>query len=344
MNNTTLGPRYRGVNLGNWLVLERWMSPGLFEPTDARDEYSLCEALGPVEAEKKLRRHRETFITADDFRWIAEHGLNAVRLPVGYWLMEPDGPYVGGIEMLDQAVDWCDEFGLALNLDLHGLPGNQGPEHHSGRSNHFRWHLEPDCLARSLDLVEALAQRYRGRRCFSAFSLVNEPDMTIPAEFLLAFYRGGYERVRKHMGEEVAVVIAAFTERRLGEFHRKLEGAVNVLTDIHPYACFGDWSADSLPDYLSWGVRDKLPALKKVGPEDLVVGEWSLGVAKNLRPVIEAMPAKQRAAAMRTFAAGQLTAYEETAGWFFWSYKVDCPDPTMRIAWSYRDAVESGWM
>ena len=36
----------RGVNLGNWLLLEKWMSPRVFAGTGARDEYTLCEALG----------------------------------------------------------------------------------------------------------------------------------------------------------------------------------------------------------------------------------------------------------------------------------------------------------
>ena len=116
---------YRGVNLGNWLVLERWMKPALFEPTDAKDEYSLCTALGREAAEKRLREHRDTFITRDDFAWLKSHGFDAVRLPIGYWLLEPDGPFVGGMEYLDRAMDWCDEFGIAMNIDLHGLPGNE---------------------------------------------------------------------------------------------------------------------------------------------------------------------------------------------------------------------------
>lgn len=31
----------KGVNLGNWLVLEKWMSPGLFAGTEAEDETQL---------------------------------------------------------------------------------------------------------------------------------------------------------------------------------------------------------------------------------------------------------------------------------------------------------------
>ena len=30
--------KIKGVNLGNWLVLEKWMSPELFEGTEAEDE------------------------------------------------------------------------------------------------------------------------------------------------------------------------------------------------------------------------------------------------------------------------------------------------------------------
>ena len=79
-------PRLRGVNLGSWLVLEKWMVPDVFRGTKAPDEYSLCLALGS-QAKDRLNRHRETFITAADFRWIKDCGLNTVRLPVGYWAL-----------------------------------------------------------------------------------------------------------------------------------------------------------------------------------------------------------------------------------------------------------------
>ena len=38
--------KLRGVNLGGWLVLEKWMVPDVYRGTDAPDEYSLCLALG----------------------------------------------------------------------------------------------------------------------------------------------------------------------------------------------------------------------------------------------------------------------------------------------------------
>jgi glucan 1,3-beta-glucosidase len=335
---------HRGVNLGNWLVLERWIKPDLFDGTTANDEYSLCAALG-TSAERVMRRHRETFITEADFRWLAERGINAIRLPVGYWLFEPDGPFVEGVDAFEMALDWCQQYGIGCNIDMHGLPGHQSPEHHSGRSNHFRWHLEKDHVVRSLDVIERIAQTYRDRACINAFTLVNEPSADLPASFLMSFFEQGYDRVRRHMdAADVAVVIAAFTEARLPEFHRKLVGAKNVLTDIHPYPCFIPWADDQLNEYLAWGPHRQWPHLIRSGAEDLIVGEWSLGVPNSLKPAIVAMDPWYRDLTMKTFAHGQLMAHEQTAGWFFWNYRIESPNPWLQSCWSFRDAVTAGWL
>src|SRR5215472_9258557 len=85
--------KLRGVNLGAWLVLEKWMTPDTFGGSDAEDEYTLCLGLGD-KAKGRLDQHRDTFITASDFHWIKQSGLNAIRLPVGYWALEAPKPYV----------------------------------------------------------------------------------------------------------------------------------------------------------------------------------------------------------------------------------------------------------
>src|ERR1700678_937128 len=47
----------RGVNLGSWLVLEKWMVPDVYQGSDAPDEYSLSLALGD-QARPRLQKHR----------------------------------------------------------------------------------------------------------------------------------------------------------------------------------------------------------------------------------------------------------------------------------------------
>ena len=69
----------KGVNLGNWLVLEKWMSPALFEGTTAEDEYYLPRRLSRESYESRIRQHRSEYISERDFAAIRRIGLNAVR-------------------------------------------------------------------------------------------------------------------------------------------------------------------------------------------------------------------------------------------------------------------------
>ena len=130
------GKKLRGVNLGGWLVLEKWMTPSLFEGLEATDETTWCVELGE-QAESTLKNHWDRFITRDDFAWLASRGINAVRIPLGHWIFGPDYPYhrtyganpypfvVGGIAVLDRAFDWAEELGLHIVLDQHSAPGCQ---------------------------------------------------------------------------------------------------------------------------------------------------------------------------------------------------------------------------
>ena len=76
----------KGVNLGNWLVLEKWMSPELFAGTDAEDEYYLPRRLSPEVYEARIKQHRAEYITERDFVTIKGMGLNTIRIPVPYFI------------------------------------------------------------------------------------------------------------------------------------------------------------------------------------------------------------------------------------------------------------------
>ena len=68
----------KGVNLGNWLVLEKWMSPGLFDGTTAEDEYYLPTQLPKEIYEERIRMHRSEYITERDFTRIRAMGMASV--------------------------------------------------------------------------------------------------------------------------------------------------------------------------------------------------------------------------------------------------------------------------
>ena len=84
--------RINGVNLGNWLVLEKWMDPEPFVRTAEDDEIWMHRTHGALWSERnlaeELRRHRDAYITLEDFRVIADHGLNLVRIPIPYFILQ----------------------------------------------------------------------------------------------------------------------------------------------------------------------------------------------------------------------------------------------------------------
>lgn len=55
--------------------------------------------------------HRNTYITEDDFNFMSRNGINAVRIPVGWWIASdpsPPKPFVGGsLRALDNAFTWA---------------------------------------------------------------------------------------------------------------------------------------------------------------------------------------------------------------------------------------------
>lgn len=111
------------MNLGGWFVLEPWITPSLFEAVNgAVDEYTYCQILGSG-AQSRMNDHWNSWITQADFNEIASVGLNHVRIPIGYWAVDPlpGDPYVQGqLPILDNAIEWARGAGLKVMLDLHG--------------------------------------------------------------------------------------------------------------------------------------------------------------------------------------------------------------------------------
>ena len=97
----------------------------------------MSASLGKDEMQSRMQKHWSSWITADDFESMAGHGLNFVRIPIGYWSVSPiDGdPYVqGAYEWLDKAIGWAGDNGLKVLIDLHGAPGSQNGFDNSGKN------------------------------------------------------------------------------------------------------------------------------------------------------------------------------------------------------------------
>lgn len=343
------GVRVRGVNLGGWLVLERWMKGSLFAGIQAKDETSWCVELGREEASRRLREHWDTWITEADFAWIADHGFNAVRIPVGHWIfgsasgypyherygVDPH-PYVdGGIERLDRAFDWTEKHGLMVLVDLHCAPGCQNGFDNGGLEGVCDWYKKPEYVDFTILTLERLAERYGKRKALWGIETLNEPRWDVPDEVLQYFNRRAYEAIRKHCPPENGAVVLhdGFRGPRIkdvfgGRFYEPEFS--NVVLDVHRYQCFTDdlkaLDAAGNVRYAEGPLSDEIRDLNG-SVYWTVCGEWSLATGGSRND-------EERQA----FFDAQVQVFENCQGFFFWSYKIESGDPS----WSLRTAVERG--
>jgi len=327
--------KLRGVNLGAWLVLEKWMVPDLYRGTEAPDEYTLCDVLGE-KAKSRLNHHRETFITSDDFRWIRDQGLNAVRLPVGYWALEAPKPYVESSEFIDFALDQSERNGLKLLLDLHGAPGSQNGWDHSGRSGPINWPKDPQNILETLRVLDTFAEKYGKHPALYGIELLNEPRDQVPLDILQQFYQDAYARLRTRLDPKVAIVFHdSFRPLAWKKFMQE-PAFTNVILDTHLYQCF-DQAARSRTarEQLEFAIH-RTKALDEMQREELptIVGEWSLSLPQH---AMQGLSPFQVASVKRAYGDTQLLNYEGTRGWFFWSYKMQHGGE-----WNFRDCMERG--
>lgn len=333
--------KIHGVNLGGWLVLEKWMLPKLFEGTKAICEYTLCEELG-AKAETVMRNHWESYITEKDFNWLKSVGINAVRIPVGYWIFGDVKPFVGGIDILDRAVETTAKYEVYVLLDVHGAPGSQNGEGHSGHCKEMKWHTRAENIESTIIFVEKLAKRYKNNKFILGIQLLNEPAKNIPMEILKDYYKRAYKAVRRIIPDEDYLIVMHDSFRALEwKGFMPQEEYPGATLDSHLYFCYQgeDDNMDIYQELEKQTVRNQkyIDDIKKQMPT--IIGEWSLALNPNQ---VKDFDEYQFDIAYRAFGAAQLLVYERTKGWFFWSYKLEAGSPYH--PWSFRTCVEKGWL
>ena len=295
--------KIKGVNLGNWLVLEKWMSPALFDQTTAEDEYYLPTQLSRDSYEARIKVHRSEYISERDFATIARIGLNTVRIPIPYFIYGDRPPFIGCIEELDKAFNWAEKYGLKILIDLHTVPMSQNGFDNGGISGVCRWSQLPDEVDFVVDLLEKLAKRYGQREGLWGIEPLNEP-ITEPLwsamnvqerypfvdpklaegsapntlEFLRDFYTRAYDAIKPNLGEDKVVVFHdAFQLKAWKDFLTQEKFAGNVVLDTHQYLmiaeAFGcEQTLEGYVNYIRENYAKDIAEVQEYVP--VVCGEW----------------------------------------------------------------------
>ena len=136
----------RGINLGGWLS----------------------------QFDAPTKEHFDTFITKADLQRIAGMGLDHVRVPVDYTVIETEdgAPKEEGYRYIDNCVQWCRENGLHMIIDLHKTFGYSfDPLDKDDKTIFF---TDSARQQRFFDLWETIAKRYSADLDIVAYELLNE--------------------------------------------------------------------------------------------------------------------------------------------------------------------------
>ena len=251
----------RGVNLGNYLLIEPWLSgwgPGNITSTETvteTDYYtirSVLEArLGADSRDALLQTYRDSYLTDADFDILMRMGVNLVRLPIYYGeLQDDDGELIpGSFEKLDRIVNACADRGIYVLLDLHGAPGAQSEECCTGRCDYNRLFqgTEPEQAlfqTRTVELWEAIAERYKDNTMVMGYDLLNEPMGATDLMQLWDFYDRLYDAIRAKDSDHIIVMEAIWDLDTLP--HPSEYGWENVVYQLHTYC---SWCEDENESY-----------------------------------------------------------------------------------------------
>lgn len=296
----------RGINFGGWLAEELWMLPFKETPPEGsnflpiKDHVSLWRAVekrfGKPEMEKMRTHFRNIFFQEADFARIAASGFNCVRLPFFFDVMEES---TGLFIWLDKAVEAANRYGLYLILDLHGAPGRQNREHHSGEEEVSRLFQDHTFVQKTCALWAQIAERYKERSVIAGYDLLNEPMGASNSTTLYLVQDQIYRAIRAHDNKHLIFIEDGF--KGFGSMpNPQIAGWKNVVFSSHTYP-----HADNLENELQ-ELIEKILVIRSTYVVPFYLGEF------NVRPNCSAEMIKK---CIQTF-------QEKGISWSFWTYKI----------------------
>ncbi|ONI35051.1 hypothetical protein PRUPE_1G512300 [Prunus persica] len=302
-------------------------------------EFQVTNGYGPKKAPQVMQEHWNTFIVEDDFHFIKTNGLNAVRIPVGWWIASdptPPDPYVGGsLLALDKAFLWAQKYGLKVIIDLHAAPGSQnGFEHSASRDGSQEWGQTDENIQQTVDVIDFLTARYARSPSLYAVELINEPfSPGASLQNVTKFYKAGYAAVRKHSSTAYVVFSNRLGPMEPRELFPLANGLKGSVIDVHYYSlfvsAFDNLTVQQNIDFIHTNRSQELNYVTTSNGPLTFVGEW----------VAEWKVTGATKEDYQRFANAQLEVWARaTFGWAYWTLK------NVNKHWSLEWMIKNGYI
>ncbi|PPR93650.1 hypothetical protein GOBAR_AA27019 [Gossypium barbadense] len=302
-------------------------------------EFQVTNGYGPENAPQVMREHWRTFIVEKDFEFISQNGLNAVRIPVGWWIASdptPPPPFVGGsLQALDNAFQWAKKYGLKVIIDLHAAPGSQnGWEHSGSRDSSQEWGKTDETITQTVAVIDFLTSRYAKSPSLYAVELINEPlSPGATLSSVIEYYKAGYAPVHRHTSTAFVVMSNRLGPMEPRELFPMASGFKRSVIDVHYYNLFEDkFNNMTLQQNIDFVYNNRSSQLNYVttsnGPLTFVgewVAEWQVvGAGKE---------------DYQRLAEAQMEVYGRASfGWAYWTLK------NVKKHWSLEWMINNGYI
>jgi len=308
----------KGTNYGNMFIPEDWMAsdsesifgshygPAVSKPWDV-ERYSLCDV-----TDDRILRWLDDKVKESDFLKMQSYGVKLLRVPTGYWNWidigdatpnAPDNvatrfrnlqavkpnqyePYI------DKIYQWAKIHNIKIFMELHGAPGSQNGEIHSGcvtgaehdgKPEHYfntDWNKEI-----AVNAIGKMAEKCRQfeSSCWG-IGVLNEPQPGgggyAPSDddlhwFLEDYYAQAINKAREYISWDMPVVLFSWTYDfwRWGDNRYPYEQYGKIMWDTHMYTP----NANDVDSALSKYDYDlgKIQEFQWKQGTDVIVGEFA---------------------------------------------------------------------
>jgi endoglucanase len=238
--------RLKGTNIGGWLNMENFITG--YAANESMMRAAMLAVLGRDRYELFFETLLTSFYGEADAAFLAESGLNCVRIPVNYRHLEADArPFEiieDGFRHLDRAIEAGAAHGVYSIIDLHALPGSQNQHWHSDNPTHRALFWEHRHFQdRVVGIWQAIADRYKGNERVAGYNLMNEPADETRA-VVGPFYERLSSAIREIDPEHILLFDGNTYSTEFGFFGEPLENGIYTL---HDYVPAGLGRADHYP-------------------------------------------------------------------------------------------------
>src|SRR5580700_2334257 len=173
----------RGVNLGGWFIMEKWMCP--LTSDSEPDTYTVMQTLdnrfGVSTEESLISYYQQHWITTTDLDNIQSLGFNLIRVPVWYGQfyylnnISNSGWRPDAFTELDWVVSNAAQRGIYTIIDMHGVVGGQSTSDDTGYAGQNQYWSNSKDQGNTAWMWWQIASHYNGNANVAGYDLINEP-------------------------------------------------------------------------------------------------------------------------------------------------------------------------